>query len=121
MAKPKIRFNGYTEDWEQRKLGEMCSIQVSEISNQKIDEIEFRSRLQTQQNRELLARRNLIYDRETCKQRRYLNDYYIVRNDDFVYNPRISVTAPVGPTNRNRLGRNGVSVATLYGYLELMI
>ncbi len=23
MAKPKIRFNGYTEDWEQRKLGEI--------------------------------------------------------------------------------------------------
>ncbi len=37
-----------------------------------------------------------------------LGNYYIVRNDDFVYNPRISVTAPVGPINRNRLGRNGV-------------
>ena len=24
MKKPKIRFNGYTEDWEQRKLGEVC-------------------------------------------------------------------------------------------------
>ena len=23
MAKPKIRFNGYTEDWEQRKVGEL--------------------------------------------------------------------------------------------------
>lgn len=23
MAKPKIRFNGYTEDWEQRKLGDL--------------------------------------------------------------------------------------------------
>lgn len=23
MAKPKIRFNGYTEDWEQRKLGKL--------------------------------------------------------------------------------------------------
>ena len=23
MAKPKIRFNGYTEDWEQRKFGEL--------------------------------------------------------------------------------------------------
>ena len=23
MAKPKIRFNGYTEDWEQRKLGDV--------------------------------------------------------------------------------------------------
>lgn len=26
MAKPKIRFNGYTEDWEQRKLGELAEI-----------------------------------------------------------------------------------------------
>ena len=25
MAKPKIRFNGYTEDWEQRKLGEVAT------------------------------------------------------------------------------------------------
>ncbi len=26
MSKPKIRFNGYTEDWEQRKLGEVVSV-----------------------------------------------------------------------------------------------
>ena len=26
MGKPKIRFQGYTEDWEQRKLEDMCSI-----------------------------------------------------------------------------------------------
>ena len=25
MRKPKIRFKGYNEDWEQRKLGETCS------------------------------------------------------------------------------------------------
>lgn len=25
MAKPKIRFNGYTEDWEQRKLGDIAT------------------------------------------------------------------------------------------------
>lgn len=25
MGKPNIRFKGYTEDWEQRKLGEVCS------------------------------------------------------------------------------------------------
>ena len=23
MAKPKIRFKGYTDDWEQRKLGDV--------------------------------------------------------------------------------------------------
>ena len=26
MAKPKIRFKGYTDDWEQRKLGELAEI-----------------------------------------------------------------------------------------------
>lgn len=37
-----------------------------------------------------------------------LDGYYIVRNEDFVYNPRISTSAPVGPINRNKLGRTGV-------------
>ena len=37
-----------------------------------------------------------------------LDGYYVVRNEDFVYNPRISVTAPVGPINRNKTGRIGV-------------
>lgn len=32
-----------------------------------------------------------------------LNGYYIVELDDFVYNPRISELAPVGPFNRNKL------------------
>ena len=27
MAKPKIRFNGYTEDWEQRKLSDLVLIE----------------------------------------------------------------------------------------------
>ena len=47
------------------------------------------------------------FDREIVNNEN-LDSYYIVRNDDFIYNPRISVTAPVGPINRNRLGRNGV-------------
>tara|TARA_R100000935_G_scaffold58833_1_gene98392 strand:+ start:2819 stop:5038 length:2220 start_codon:yes stop_codon:yes gene_type:complete len=33
-----------------------------------------------------------------------IDGYYIVREGDFVYNPRISVSAPVGPINRNDLG-----------------
>ncbi len=37
-----------------------------------------------------------------------LSGYYVVQSDDFVYNPRISVTAPVGPINRNKLSRKGV-------------
>lgn len=37
-----------------------------------------------------------------------IGNYYVVDKNDFVYNPRISTTAPVGPINRNRLGRAGV-------------
>jgi type I restriction enzyme S subunit len=47
-----------------------------------------------------------------------LDGYYIVRSEDFVYNPRISVTAPVGPVNRNKLGRNGV-MSPLYTVFRL--
>ena len=38
----------------------------------------------------------------------------MVENDDFVYNPRISVTAPVGPINRNKLGYTGVMSPLYY-------
>ena len=38
----------------------------------------------------------------------HINGYYVIHNDDFVYNPRVSVTAPVGPINRNQLGYSGV-------------
>ena len=27
MGKPEIRFKGYTDEWEQRKLGELVGIQ----------------------------------------------------------------------------------------------
>lgn len=37
-----------------------------------------------------------------------ISGYYVVQPDNFVYNPRVSVTAPCGPINRNRLNRAGV-------------
>ncbi len=47
------------------------------------------------------------FDHDIAKAEK-VNGYYIIRHDDFVYNPRISVTAPCGPINRNKLQRNGV-------------
>ena len=43
-----------------------------------------------------------------------LNGYYIVENNNFVYNPRISNLAPVGPIKRNKLGRTGVMSPLYY-------
>ena len=38
-----------------------------------------------------------------------LEGYYIVSKDDFVYNPRISASAPVGPIKRNKLQKGVMS------------
>ena len=34
MGKPKIRFKGYNEDWEQRKVSELCSISTGKSNTQ---------------------------------------------------------------------------------------
>lgn len=48
-----------------------------------------------------------FFDR-TITNEKNISGYFIVEPDDFVYNPRISTFAPVGPINRNKLGRSGV-------------
>jgi len=101
MEKPTIRFKGYTEDWEQRKLNEIAD-KVSEKNKNN----EFSEPFTNSAEQGIISQKD-YFDREIVNNEN-LNGYYIVRNDDFIYNPRISVTAPVGPINRNRLGRNGV-------------
>lgn len=48
-----------------------------------------------------------------------LGSYYIVEKGDFVYNPRISTFAPVGPISRNNLGTGVMS--PLYTVFRFMI
>jgi type I restriction enzyme S subunit len=38
-----------------------------------------------------------------------LEGYYVVEEGDYVYNPRISVHAPVGPLNKNKIGKGLMS------------
>ena len=101
MAKPTIRFRGFDDEWEQRKLNEVAD-KVSEKNKNN----EFSEPFTNSAEQGIISQKD-YFDREIVNNEN-LNGYYIVRNDDFIYNPRISVTAPVGPINRNRLGRNGV-------------
>ncbi len=98
---PEIRFAGFTDDWEQRKLSEIADKVTEKNKNN-----EFNEPFTNSAELGIVSQRD-YFDREVVNQEN-LDGYYIVKNDDFVYNPRISVTAPVGPINRNRLGRNGV-------------
>ena len=101
MAKPKIRFKGYQDDWEQRKLSEIA-IRVTEKNKNN----EFTEPFTNSAELGIISQKE-YFEREIVNDEN-LDGYYIVRKDDFVYNPRISGTAPVGPINRNRLEKNGV-------------
>ena len=98
---PRIRFKGFTDDWEQRKLGE-----VFDKVTEKNSGLQYLETLTNSAEYGIISQRD-FFDHDISKTTS-LGGYYIVRSEDFVYNPRISVTAPVGPINRNKLGRTGV-------------
>lgn len=87
--------------WEQRKLSEIADKVIEKNKSN-----EFSETFTNSAELGIVSQKD-YFDREVVNQEN-LDGYYIVRNDDFVYNPRISVTAPVGSINRNRLDRNGV-------------
>ena len=87
--------------WEQRKLGEVAS-KVTEKNVQNTVTETFTNSAEFG----IISQRD-FFDHDIAKVDK-IDGYYVVQNDDFVYNPRISVTAPCGPINRNKMGRNGV-------------
>ena len=103
---PELRFPGFTDPWEQRKLGELAN-NVTE-KNVTLSETETFTN-----SAELgIISQNSFFDRNITNKDN-IDNYYIIQPEDFVYNPRISVTAPVGPINRNKLGRTGI-ISPLY-------
>lgn len=104
---PKIRFKGYTEDWEQRKLGRISDKVKEKNKSGKIIET-----LTNSAEYGIISQRD-FFDKDISNVKN-LNSYYVVRNDDFIYNPRISNFAPVGPIKRNKLGRTGVMSPLYY-------
>ena len=89
MAKPKIRFNGYTEDWEQRKLGDVFE-QTSNLVNPKEDEIELWS-LTVEDG---LTKKSDRYNREFLVKKD--DNFKEVRPGDIVYNPMNMTLGAVG-------------------------
>jgi len=98
---PEIRFAGFTDVWEQRKLKE-----IADKVTEKNVTLQFTETLTNSAEFGIISQRD--YFDHDISNKDNLGSYYVVRNEDFVYNPRISTFAPVGPINRNKLGRNGV-------------
>lgn len=98
---PEIRFSGFTDPWEQRKLSE-----IADKVTEKNAGLQYIETFTNSAEFGIISQRD-FFDHDIAKMSS-LGGYYIVRNEDFVYNPRISTSAPVGPINRNKLGRIGV-------------
>ena len=103
---PEIRFEGFEGEWEERELGEISKkITEKNLSRQYketfTNSAEFGVISQSQ-----------FFDKSISNVHN-IGSYYIVEDNDFVYNPRISSFAPCGPINRNKLKRTGV-ISPLY-------
>lgn len=98
---PEIRFDGFTDAWEQRKLSE-----ITDKVTEKNVGLQYVETFTNSAEFGIISQRD-FFDHDIAKLGS-LDGYYTVKNEDFVYNPRISTSAPVGPINRNKLGRTGV-------------
>lgn len=98
---PEIRFKGFTDAWEQRKLGD-----IADKVTEKNGGLQYIETFTNSAEYGIISQRD-YFDHDIAKIVS-LDGYYIVRNEDFVYNPRISTSAPVGPISHNKLGRTGV-------------
>lgn len=86
---PQIRFSGFTEDWEQRKLGDVFE-QTSNLVNPKEDEIELWS-LTVEDG---LTKKSDRYNREFLVKKD--DNFKEVRPGDIVYNPMNMTLGAVG-------------------------
>ena len=98
---PKLRFPEFTDAWEKCKLGKIA-IKVTEKNKDGI----FQETLTNSAEFGVISQRD-FFDKDISNPEN-LNGYYIVKPNDFVYNPRISNLAPVGPIKRNQLNRIGI-------------
>ena len=102
---PRIRFKGFEEDWEQRKLGEM----VERI-------IRKNEKLESTLPLTISAQYGLIDQNEFFDKRIASKDvrgYYLIKKGEFAYNKSTSVDAPFGAIKRLDKYKNGV-LSTLY-------
>ena len=103
---PRVRFKGFDGEWK------ICELKkfAFKVTRKNCDK-EF-TKTFTNSAEFGVINQNEYFDR-TISNSENIGGYYVVENNDYIYNPRVSTLAPVGPINRNKLGYTGV-VSPLY-------
>ena len=105
MKKPKIRFKGYQEDWEQRKLVDLVD-RVTRKNQDLVSELPLTISAQYG-----LIDQNEFFDKRVAS--KDVSGYYLIENGEFAYNKSTSTDAPWGAIKRLDRYENGV-LSTLY-------
>jgi len=104
---PEVRFPGFNGMWDLLRLGEV-SVKVTEKNKDNC----YCETLTNSADIGIINQRD--YFEKDISNTKNIDTYYVVRPGDFVYNPRISNLAPVGPIKRNKLNRTGVMSPLYY-------
>ena len=102
---PKIRFKGFTDDWEQRKLEEIVE-RVTRKNQDLVSELPLTISAQYG-----LIDQNEFFDKRVAS--KDVSGYYLIYNGEFAYNKSTSTDAPWGAIKRLDKYENGV-LSTLY-------
>lgn len=93
---PKLRFSEFNEEWEIIRLQDLAIRITEKNRDNKIQTV-----LTNSATKGIVSQAD-YFDRDIANKNN-LNGYYIVNIGDYVYNPRISKYAPVGPIKKNNL------------------
>ena len=102
---PKIRFEGFTGEWEQRKLGDLAD-RVTRKNQDLVSELPLTISAQYG-----LIDQNEFFDKRVAS--KDVSGYYLIENGEFAYNKSTSTDAPWGAIKRLDRYENGV-LSTLY-------
>ena len=102
---PEIRFEGFTDDWEQRKLGEIVE-RVTRKNQDLVSELPLTISAQYG-----LIDQNEFFDKRVAS--KDVSGYYLIYNGEFAYNKSTSGDAPWGAIKRLDKYEKGV-LSTLY-------
>ncbi len=104
---PNIRFDQFKELWKVVKLDSISQ----KVKTKNINDA-FQNVLTNSAEFGIIPQRD-FFDKDIANLKS-LNGYYVVQPNDFVYNPRISNKAPVGPIKANFLNSTGVMSPLYY-------
>lgn len=104
---PNIRFNQFKELWKVVKLDSISQKVKTKNINSTFENV-----LTNSAEFGIIPQRD-FFDKSIANLKN-LNGYYVVQPNDFVYNPRISNKAPVGPIKANFLNSTGVMSPLYY-------